>query len=99
MQNSVLMRVLHCARYLDRKPDAFARCTAQGRGSILQAASRSILHAEERQSVFALAHFIDGKNIWMVETGRGFCFTPETFQRVLRISVIRYHPLECDDPA
>ena len=69
MQNLVLMRVLHSARYFGRKPDAFARFTAQRGPGFLQTAAGRVFHAEERQPVFALADFIDGKNIRMIETG------------------------------
>src|SRR5262249_19559640 len=88
MQNPVLMRILHGASDLGHKPDAFARFTAQGRLCFLQAATGSVFHAEEWQPVFSLAHFVDGKNIRMIETGCSFSFTPETFQRVVRIGLI-----------
>src|SRR5262245_11239816 len=99
MQNPVLMRVLHRARYLGHKPDAFTRFSAHCRLSCLQAAASRIFHAEERQPVFSLAHFVDGKNIGVIQTGSGFSLTAETLQRVSRISVIRSYALECDDPA
>ncbi len=85
------MRVLDGTRPLDQKPDAFARFTAQSRPGFLQAAASRILHGEKRESVFALADFIDRKNIRMIETGRRFSFPPETFQRFARIRVIG-HP-------
>ena len=99
MQNPVLMRVLHSARHFGHKPDAFARFTAQRGPGFLQAAAGRVFHAEERQPVFALADFIDGKNIRMIETGRRFSFTSKTFQRLARIGVIGHHSLERDDPA
>src|SRR5262249_26433070 len=89
MQNPVLMRVLHRARYLGHKPDAFARFIAHGRLGLLQAAASRVFHAEERQPVFSLTHFVYGKNIRVIKTGSGFSLTPETFQRISRISVIR----------
>ena len=82
MQNPVLMRVLHSARHFGHKPDAFARFTAQRGLGFLQAAAGRVFHAEERQPVFALADFIDGKNIRMIETGCRFSFTSKTFQRL-----------------
>src|SRR5205823_7703888 len=85
MQNAVLMRVLDSMRHLGHKPDAFAQFVAQDRPGFLQAASSRVLHAEEGQAVFAMADFINGKDIRMIETGRRFSFTPETFQRFARI--------------
>src|SRR6266550_2729791 len=95
----MLMRVLDSMRDLGHKPDAFARFTAQSRLSFLQAPPSRVFHAEERQPVFALADFIDGKNIRMIETGRRFSFTPKTLQRLPRIGVIGHHSLKGDDPA
>src|SRR6476620_2308120 len=99
MQNPVFMRVLHRTRYLGHKPNAFARFIAHSWLGFLQAAAGRVFHAKERQSVFGLTDFIDRKNIRMIQTGSGFSFTPETFQRVSRISVIRPYALERDDPA
>src|SRR6266542_5010385 len=93
------MRVLDSMRHLGHKPDAFARFTAQSRPGFLQAAPSRVFHAEERQAVFALADFINGKNIRMIEAGGGFSFAPETFQRVSGISLIRHYALERYDPA
>src|SRR6266705_1972881 len=93
------MRVLDSTRPLGHKPDAFAWFTAQSRPGFLQAAPSRILHGEKRQPVFALADLIDGKNIRMIETGRGFSFTPEAFQRFARIGLIGDYALERDDPA
>jgi len=81
MQNRVLMRVLDSMRHFGHKPDAFAQFVAQDRLGFLQASPSRVFHAEERQAVFTLADFIDGKNIRMIETGRRFSFTPKTFQR------------------
>ena len=44
-----------------------------------------------------MAYFIDGKNIRMIETGRGFSFTSKTFTRLARIGVVGHHSLERDD--
>src|SRR5207249_12312324 len=99
MQNAVLMRVLHSAPHLGHKLYAFAQFVAQSRPSFLQAAPSGVFHAEERQTVFTLADFINGKNIRIIETGRRFSFTPKTFQRFARIGVIGHHSLEGDDPA
>ena len=99
MQNPVLMRVLHGACYLGHEPDALARFGAQRSSGFLQAAARRVFHAEKRQPVFALADFINGKNIRMIETGSGFRLSPKTFSRLARISVVRHHSLERDDPA
>ena len=78
----MLMRVLHSTRNFGHQPDAFARLTAKSRPIFLQAASCRILHAEKRQAVFAMADFVDGKNIRMIETGCGFSFSPKTFTRL-----------------
>src|ERR1041385_8928871 len=93
------MRVLDSPRYFGNQLDAFARFVAQSRSGFLQASASRILHAEKWQPVFAVADLVDGKNVRMIKAGGCFSFAPKTFPRLARVSVIRHHSFEGDDPA
>src|SRR4029450_7474214 len=53
--------------------------------------------AEKRQAVLAFAHFINRKDVWMIQTGHSLCFSSETLQRSVRISAITKDALYRDD--
>ena len=83
MQDASDMCVLHRARHLGHQRRGTARLATQSRRGFDQTAASGKLHAEERELVFALAHFINGQNIWMIEVRRRLRFAPETRQRLL----------------
>src|SRR5882724_898511 len=88
MQDASDMCVLHRARHPGHQRSGTARLATESRCGLDQAAASGKLHAEERKLVFALAHFINGQNIWMIEVSGRLRFAPETGQRLLRIRVI-----------
>src|SRR4029077_18712850 len=98
MQDAVLMRVLHRARYFRHQRDAFARLFAQSRADLLQAAAGGVFHDEEGEGVLSLANFMYRKNVRVIETGRLFRFALKTCQRLGRISLICENTLEGYDP-
>ena len=88
MQDAPGMGVLNCARYLAINVAIRRGSLRRARRGLEQAAASGKLHAEERKPVLALAHFIDGQNVWMIKIRRRLRFAPETLQRLLRIRVI-----------
>ena len=86
MENSLHMRVLHCARNLRHQCHSATRVAAQHRDRFEQTAAAGELHTEERQP-FALADFINGQNVRVIEVGRSLRFTSEAHQRLPRIRV------------
>ena len=99
MQNAPGMGVLNCTGYFSHQRRGTARLAAQNRPSLDEAAASGKLHAEEWKLVFALAHFINGQNIWMIKMCRRLRFAPETLQRLMRIRVIGKDALQRNDAA
>ena len=83
MQNALLMRVLHRSRNLGHQSHCAPWLMAQSRSCIQQTAATSKLHAEERQPILALAHFVNWQNVRMIEARCGLRLAPETRQRPL----------------
>jgi hypothetical protein len=78
MQNSVLMRVMHYARYLR---DEFRRLPNRHRGApndFVKLPAFNEFHAEITGAI-ALAYFVNGNDARMIETRSGFRFPTETF--------------------
>ena len=88
MQDAFDVRVLHRDRHLRHQHHGTAWLVAQSWRSLEQTAAASEFHAEKRQPLLVLAHFVNGQNVWMIEARRRFGFPPETRQRLLRIGVI-----------
>ena len=89
MQDASDMCVLYRARHPGHQRRGTARLAPESRSGFDQAAASGKLHTEKRELVFALAHFINGQDIWMVEVSGRLRFAPEAGQRLLRIRVIR----------
>jgi len=79
MQNAVLMRVMHSARYFRNE---FHRAPDRHRLALhhfVKLAAFDQLHAEVALAI-ALADFVDGNNAWMFQAGCSFCFPAKTLQ-------------------
>src|SRR5262245_1366107 len=88
MQNPCGMGVLNRTADFSHQRDGAAWFPRRSLCGLDQAAASSKFHTEEGKVVFALAHFINGQNIWMIKMCRRLRFTPETLQRLMRICVI-----------
>src|ERR1043165_9369207 len=99
MKNAAAMGVLDGACHFRHERYALPRVVAQRGRDLLQSSTRCELHAEEWQAVFALAYFIDGKDVRMIKAPRGLGFAPKTSQGFARIGVITQDPFHGDDPA
>src|SRR5207244_11072039 len=99
MKNPLIMRVLNAASHFRHQRDASARLVAKGRARIDQATARRELHAKKWEPVLAFAHFVDGEDVWMIETRRRFGFATKTRQRFTRISVVTQNPFQRHDAA
>src|SRR5262245_38244775 len=78
MQNAVLMRVMHYARYLR---DEFRRLPNRHRGALndfVKLPAFDEFHAEVARAV-AFAYFVNGNDARMIKTRGGFRFPTETF--------------------
>src|SRR4029077_20735931 len=64
---------------------------------LLQTSIFRELHAEKRQAVLAFTHFVNRKDVRVIQTGHRLSFSSETFQRFMRISAITKDPLYRDD--
>ena len=60
---------------------ALPRFIAERSSVLLQTSLLRELHAEKRQAILAFANFINGKDVWMIQTGDCLCFPSETLQR------------------
>src|ERR1041385_592270 len=98
MQNPVFVRVLDSTCDPGHEAHAFASIVAQSAPGVLQTATGCVLHAEKRQTIFALTDLEDWKNVRVVETRSSFSFPAKPFQRFARIGVIRNHSFDPDDP-
>ena len=99
MENAFAVRVLHGARDLGDERHALPRLVLQRGTYFLQTSARREFHAEEREAVFALAHFVDGQNVRMIEARGRLRFAPETRERFAGVGVITQDALHGDDAA
>src|SRR6476660_8875378 len=97
MENATAMGVFHSTRDFCHQLHALPRFIAQRSRVLLQASFLRELHAEKRQAVLTFAHFINRKDVRVVQTGHRLCFSSETLQRFMRISAITKDPLYRDD--
>src|SRR6187401_2420089 len=97
MENPTVVGVFDRMRDFRHQLHAFPRFIPQRSRVLLQASLLCELHAEKRQAVLAFAHFINRKDVWMIQTGHSLCFSSETLQRSVRISAITKDALYRDD--
>src|SRR5262249_23311980 len=83
MQNPFGMGVLNRMADFSHQCDRAARFPSKSPPRLDQATASGKLHTEERKLVFALAHFINGQDIWMIKMCRRLRFAPETLQRLM----------------
>src|SRR6476620_2380350 len=91
------MSVFDSKRDLCHELHALPRFIAKRRRVLLQTSIFRELHAEKRQAVLAFTHFVNRKDVRMIQTGHRLCFSSETFQRFMRISAITKDPFYRDD--
>ena len=99
MYDALEMRVLHCPRDLDHKPNDPTRVITKTWCGVQQTTSRSKFHGEKRQAVFGFAHLVDGEDVWMIKTRRRLGFATKTSKCFTRISVKAQDALQGNDPA
>src|SRR6478672_501424 len=97
MQNSTAVGVFDSMRDFCHELHALPRFIAQRSCVLLQASLLRELHAEKRQSILAFTHFINRKDVWMIQTGHRLSFSSETLQCSVRISAITKDALYRDD--
>src|SRR5262245_28378968 len=97
MEDPTAVRVFNGKRNLSHEFHAFARLFVQRSRVVVQTSLLCQLHAEKRQAVFAFAHFINRKNIGVIQTGYRLCFSSEPLQGFMRISAITKNAFYCDD--
>src|SRR5437588_11588825 len=78
---------------------ALARIVSQRGRDLLQSPAGSELHAEKREAVVALAYFVDGQDVRMIETGRSLRFAAKTGERFAGIGVVTQDAFHCHDAA
>src|SRR6202035_4699269 len=83
MEHSAAVSVFNSARDLRNQLHTFAWLVAKRSRVIVQASLLREFHAEKRQAVLALAHFINRKDVRVIQTGHRLCFSSETLQRSL----------------
>src|SRR5215470_18569437 len=98
MEHSTAVGVVDSARDLRHHLHTFAWLFAKKSSVLVQASFLRELHAEKRQAVLAFAHFINRKNVRVIQTGHRLCFSSETLQCSVGISAITKDALYCDDP-
>src|SRR4051794_14548094 len=99
MQNSLAMRVSNGARHLCHQPHTLARLRAERRCRSTKTSPRRVFHAEKRQALLTFAHFVNGKNVWVIEASDRFGFAPKAHQRLVRTHVMSEDALHGNDPA
>ena len=99
MEDSFAVRVLDGARDLGDERHALPRIVLQRGTDFLQTSAGREFHAEEREAVFALAHFVDGQNVRMIEARGGLRFAAEAGERFAGVGVIPQDPFHGDDAA
>src|SRR5258708_13715569 len=93
MEHSAAMSVFDSKRDLCHELHTCAGCVAKRRRVLLQTSIFRELHAEKRQAVLAFTHFVNRKDVRVIQTGHRLRFSSETFQRFMRISAITKNPL------
>src|SRR5205814_7790919 len=83
MEHSPAMSVVDSERHFCHELRALPRLIAKRSRDLLQTSLLRELHAEKRQAVLALAHFINRQDVRMIQTGHRLCFSSETLQRSL----------------
>src|SRR5207248_791045 len=81
MENSTAVSVFDSLRDFCHELHALPRFIAQRSRVLLQASLLRKLHAEKRQAVLTFAHFINRKDVRVIQTGHRLCFSSETLQR------------------
>src|SRR5215467_15639835 len=99
MEHSATVSVFDSVRDLCHEFHALPRLVAQRSRVLVQTSLLRELHAEKRQAVLAFAHFINRKDVRVIQTGHRLCFSSETLQRSVRISSITKHAFYRDDAA
>ena len=99
MENAFAVGVLDGARDLGDERHALPRVVPQRGADFLQASAGREFHAEEREAVFALAHFVDRQNVGMIEARGGLRFAAEAGERFAGVGVITQDPFHGDDAA
>src|SRR6266513_1099754 len=97
MENSTAVGVFDRARDLCHQLHTLPRSIAERSNVLAQTSLLRELHAEKRQAVLAFAHFINRKNVRVIQTGHRLCFSSEALQRSVRISAITKDALYRDD--
>src|SRR6266498_3327996 len=97
MENSTAVGVFDRARDLCHQLHTLRRFIAERSNVLAQASLLRELHAEKRQAVLAFTHFVNRKDVRVIQTGHRLCFSSETFQRFMRISAITKDALYRDD--
>src|SRR5436190_24379899 len=83
MEHSAAVSVFDRARDFRHEFHAPPRFVAERRNVLAQTSLLRELHAKKRQAVLAFAHFINRKNVRVIQTGHCLCFSSETLQRSL----------------
>src|SRR5213079_2127471 len=97
MENSTAVGVFDRARDLCHQLHTLPRFIAERIDVLAQTSLLRELHAEKRQAILAFAHFINGKDVWVIQTGHRLCFSSETLQRSVRIGAVTKDALDRDD--
>jgi hypothetical protein len=97
MEDAFAMRVLHGPRYLSHERDAFPWIISLREASFCQAAAGRKFHAEEGQSIFALADFVDWQNVWMIKARSRLRFAPKAREGFVGGSRITQDSLDSDN--
>src|SRR6266576_4131165 len=97
MEHAEAMSVFDSTCDLCHELHTCAGCVAKRRCVLLQTSIFREFHAEKRQAVLAFTHFVNRKDVGVIQTGHRLCFSSETFQRFMRISAITKNPLYRDD--
>jgi hypothetical protein len=81
MEHSAAVSVFDSLRDLCHQLHALPRFIAERSGVFGQTSLLRELHAEKRQAIVAFAHFINRKDVRVIQTGHRLCFSSETLQR------------------
>src|SRR5437773_5056631 len=97
MENSTAVGVVDSVRDLRHQLHALPRFMAKRSRVLMQTSLLREFHAEKRQAVLAFTHFVNRKDVRVIQTGHRLCFSSETLQRFMRISAITKDSLYRDD--
>src|SRR5581483_4579684 len=97
MENSAAMGVLNCSRHFRHEFHTFRRFLAQRLDVFAQTSLFRELHAEKRQTILTFTHFINWKNVRVIQACHCLRFSPETPERSAGIRSIAKHALYRDD--